>query len=102
MPAALPAELGAAAARFARLSLRKSDQTKATYLSSYRRFAVWLATYSGVPDPPPAALTADAVAAYVTELEATRAPATAKKERAALNRLARYLHALGQSTRPRS
>jgi len=91
----LPAELGAAAARFAELSIRKSDQTKATYLSSYRRFAVWLADYSGERNPRPQALTADAVAAYVNLLEQTKAPATVKKERSAINRLARYLHTLG-------
>lgn len=93
--AGLPAGLGAAAARFAELSLRKSDQTKATYLSSYRRFAIWLADHTGLADPPPAALTADVVAAYVGELEAVKAPATVKKERAAINRLAKHLHALG-------
>ena len=92
---AVPPELGAAAVRFAELSLRKSEQTKATYLSSYRRFAAWLAEYSGEPDPPPRALTADAVAAYVGELARHKAPATVKKERSAINRLARYLHTLG-------
>jgi site-specific recombinase XerD len=89
------AGLGAAAERYARLTLRKSAQTQATYMSAYRRFAGWLTERTGHPDPPPAALTADVVAAYVTELEARKAPATVKKERAALNRLARYLHTLG-------
>jgi integrase len=87
--------LGEAAERYARLTLRKSAQTQATYMSAYRRFAGWLAEWTGHPDPPPAALTADVVAAYITELEALKAPATVKKERAALNRLARYLHTLG-------
>ncbi len=91
----VPPGLGAAAARYAELSLRKSEQTKATYLSSYRRFAAWLADYSGEADPPPRALTADAVAAYVVELEREKAAATVKKERSAINRLARYLHTLG-------
>ena len=36
------AGLGAAAERYARLTLRKSEQTQATYLSTYRRFAEWL------------------------------------------------------------
>jgi Phage integrase, N-terminal SAM-like domain len=79
--------LGAAAERYARLTLRKSAQTQATYMSTYRRFAAWLAEQSGHPDPPPAALTADVVADYITELERKRAPATVKKERAAINRL---------------
>ena len=89
------AGLGAAAERYARLTLRKSAQTQATYMSTYRRFVGWLADHTGHPDPPSAALTADVVAAYVTELEARRAPVTVKKERAAINRLARYLHTLG-------
>lgn len=86
--------LGPAAARFARLTLQKSAQTKATYESSYRRFAAWLAAHEGVDDPPPEAFTADALAAYLTELEQVKAPSTVKKERAALNRLARYFHQL--------
>jgi hypothetical protein len=87
--------LGAAAERYARLTLRKSAQTQATYMSTYRRFAAWLAEQSGHPDPPPAALTADVVADYITELERKRAPATVKKERAAINRLTKYLHTVG-------
>ncbi|HEY2201281.1 MAG TPA: tyrosine-type recombinase/integrase [Solirubrobacteraceae bacterium] len=90
-----PAGLGDAAERYARLMLRKSAQTQATYLSTYRRFADWLVQRTGLPDPPPAAVTADTVAAYVSELEACKAPATVKKERAALNRLAKYLHTIG-------
>ncbi len=89
------AGLGAAAERYARLTLRKSEQTQATYLSTYRRFAEWLSHQTGHPDPPPATLTADAVAAYISELETRKAAATVKKERAAINRLAKYLHALG-------
>ncbi len=94
LPIAQPG-LGAAAERYARLTLRKSEQTQVTYLSTYRRFADWLSHHTGHPDPPPAALTADAVAAYITELETRKAPATVKKERAAINRLAKYLHTLG-------
>ena len=94
LPIAQPG-LGAAAERYARLTLRKSEQTQVTYLSTYRRFAAWLSHHTGHPDPPPAALTADAVAAYITELETRKAPATVKKERAAINRLAKYLHTLG-------
>jgi integrase len=88
--------LGAAAERFVRTTLRKSAQTQRTYAGSYRRFAAWLSTYTGTPDPPLAAFTADALAAYLDELEDQgRAPGTIKKERAAFNRLAKYLHTLG-------
>ena len=94
-PPIAQAGLGAAAERYARLTLRKSEQTQATYLSTYRRFAEWLSHQTGHPDPPPATLTADAVAAYISELETRKAAATVKKERAAINRLAKYLHTLG-------
>ena len=72
------AGLGAAAERYARLTLRKSEQTQATYLSTYRRFAEWLSHQTGHPDPPPATLTADAVAAYISELETRKAAATVR------------------------
>jgi site-specific recombinase XerD len=91
----LPPGLGPAAQRFARTSLRKSAQTQRTYASTYARFAAWLAEYTKTADAPLAAFTADALAAYLDELEQDRAPATVEKERAALNRLARYLHTLG-------
>jgi site-specific recombinase XerD len=90
--AGLPLGLGAAADRFARTTLRKSAQTQRTYASAYTRFARWLAAHTNTTDPPLAAFTADALAAYLDELERDKAPATVKKERAALNRLARYLH----------
>jgi site-specific recombinase XerD len=96
-----PARHGAAArarpggGAFARTSLRKSAQTQRTYASTYGRFTAWLADYTKTADPRLGAFTADALAAYLDELEQDRAPATVKKERAALNRLARYLHTLG-------
>ena len=91
-----PVALGAAAERFARNTLRKSAQTRRTYLSVYNRFAAHLAELNGVPDPPPNAFTADAVASYLDELEALgRSKATVRKERAALNRLARHLLLIG-------
>jgi site-specific recombinase XerD len=93
--AGLPVGLGAAADRFARTTLRKSAQTQRTYASAYTRFTSWLAARTNQEDPPLAAFTADALAAYLDELERDKAPATVKKERAALNRLARYLHTLG-------
>jgi integrase/recombinase XerC len=93
---ALPTGLGPAAERFARNTLRKSKQTQRTYLSVYGRFTAHLAKVTGVDDPPPAALTADAVASYLDALEAQgRSPATVRKERAALNRLTRYLQLVG-------
>ena len=92
---ALPPGLGPAAERFARTTLRKGAQTQRTYASAYARFTAWLAAYTELADPPLQAFTADALAAYLDELELTKAPATVKKERAALNRLARYLHTLG-------
>jgi integrase len=99
-PAAVPTNdaspgLGAAAERFARTTLRRSAQTQRTYAGAYRRFAAWLTVYTGLPDPPLSAFDADALAAYLDELEdQRRAPGTIKKERAALNRLAKYLHTL--------
>ena len=88
--------LGAAAERFARTTLRRSAQTQRTYAGAYRRFAAWLCTYTSTPYPPLSAFTADTLAAYLDELEDQgRAPGTIKKERAALNRLAKYLHTLG-------
>jgi len=99
---ALPAGLGPAAERFARNTLRKSKQTQRTYLSVYGRFTTHLAALTGLADPPPSALTADAVASYLDALEGLgRSPATVLKERAALNRLTRYLQlvgAIGQMT----
>jgi len=93
---ALPAGLGPAAERFARNTLRKSKQTQRTYLSVYGRFTTHLSALTGLADPPPSALTADAVASYLDGLEAQgRSPATVRKERAAINRLTRYLQLVG-------
>jgi integrase len=92
---AAAAGLGPAAERFARTTLRRSAQTQRTYASACARFTAWLGDYARTPDPPLSAFTADALAAYLDELERDKAPATVKKERAALNRLARYLHTLG-------
>ena len=90
------AALGTAAERFARTTLRRSAQTQRTYAGAYRRFTTWLTACTGDPDPPLSALTADALAAYLDKLEDQgRAPGTIKKERAALNHLAKYLHTLG-------
>lgn len=87
--------LAPAAARFAATMLRQSPQTRRTYQSVYGRFAAWLADRTGQPDPPVSAFTADALAAYLDHLETDRSPGTVKKERAALNRLAKYLHHTG-------
>jgi len=87
-------DLGAAAERFARLALRASPQTQRTYRSVYARFATWLVEYADGPVTPDA-LTADALAAYLDARGQDASSATVKKERAALNKLARYLHTLG-------
>jgi site-specific recombinase XerD len=88
--------LGAAAERFARTTLRKSAHTQRTYAGAYRRFAVWLEGCTDQTSPNVTDFTADALAAYLDELEDQgRAPGTIKKERAALNRLAKHLHTLG-------
>ena len=51
---------------------------------------------TGLEDPPPSTLSADVVASYLDGLEAQgRSPATIRKERAALNRLTRYLQLVG-------
>ena len=90
------AALGPAAERFARNTLRRSAQTRRTYLSVYRRFGVHLAEQAGVAEPSPSALTADVVASYLDALEAQgRSKATVRKERAALNRLTRHLQLVG-------
>lgn len=95
-PATVVRPLGAAAERFARNSLRKSKQTQRTYLSVYNRFAAHLAVHTGLEDPPPSALSSDAVASYLNALEAAgRSKATVRKERAALNRLTRHLQLIG-------
>ncbi|MGH2942351.1 MAG: tyrosine-type recombinase/integrase [Solirubrobacteraceae bacterium] len=91
-----PVQLGAAAERFARNTLRKSAQTRRTYMSVYARFTAHLAAQIGVAQPSPAALSADAVAGYLDMLEACgRSQATVRKERAALNRLVRHLQLIG-------
>jgi site-specific recombinase XerC len=104
--AAVPDGLAPAAERFARLTLRKSPQTQRTYLSTYQRFGAFLtervraaAIAAELPPPdeaPVSAFDADAMAAYFDAREAAGvAAATMKKDRAALSRLAKYLHTLG-------
>lgn len=98
------ASVGAAAERFARLTLAQAPQTQRTYRGSLERFSVWLAAYHAelhghIPpagsEAPVEAITADAIAAYLHELEQRGlAPSTVKKDRAAINRFAKYLHAL--------
>jgi hypothetical protein len=98
----LPPGLGPAAERFARTTLRKSAQTQRTYASTYARFTTWLAAYTELADPPLAAFTADALAAYLDELELTKAPATVKKERLRSTVWRATCTRLARSTRPRS
>ena len=77
---ALPPARGPAAERFARNTLRKSKQTQRTYLSVYSRFTTHLAAVSGLVDPPPSALTADAVASYDALEARGRSPATVRND----------------------
>lgn len=107
-------DVGAAAERFARLMLRQSPQTMRTYRSTYTRFDAFLidrlraqalaaaeAARQAIAEQelptqaPLAAFTADALAAYFDAREPVVSANTLKKERAALNRLAKYLHMLG-------
>ncbi|MGZ6565086.1 MAG: tyrosine-type recombinase/integrase [Solirubrobacteraceae bacterium] len=88
--------LAVEAQRAARVLMRKSPQTKRTYEGIYERFAAWLAAREGLPDAPVEAFTSEALVLYLDELEARCSAATVKKERAALRKLARYLHQLGR------
>ena len=82
------------AGRAARVMMRKSPETQRTYLGIYTRFAGWLAERDGA-EALVTAFTSDALIDYLEGLEARCSPATVKKERAALHKLARYLHQLG-------
>jgi site-specific recombinase XerD len=92
-PAVGPA-LTVEAARAARVMMRKSPQTQRTYEGIYARFACWLAEREPVGEAPVAAFTGEALVEYLEELEERCSPSTVKKERAALRKLARYLHQL--------
>ena len=87
--------LTAEADRAARVLMRKSPETQRTYQGIYTRFAGWLAEHHGVTEASVEAFTAEALVAYFDEREELVAAATVKKERAALRKLARYLHQLG-------
>lgn len=89
------AGLGPAAERFTNVMLRKSAETQRTYRLVYERFTRWLIERTGQANPPLEAFTADALSAYLDHLEQTLAPATVRKDRAALNRLAKYLQMIG-------
>ena len=110
----LPDAVGAAAAHFAEVMLSASPGTQRTYQSTYARFndflvsrararAIAAAEAAGVtitddelPTVVPfSAFTASALALYFRAREAEVSPATVKKERAALNQIAKYLHLMG-------
>jgi site-specific recombinase XerD len=91
---AATAPLSAEAERAARVMMRKSPQTLRTYQGIYTRFAAWLATRDGVAEPSVTDFTPEAFLAYLDEREPVASPSTVKKERAALRKLARYLHQL--------
>jgi site-specific recombinase XerD len=78
----------------ARVMMRKSPATQRTYQGIYARFAGWLADRESEPEARVGTFTAGALIAYLEELEQRCSPATVKKERAALRKLARYLHQL--------
>ncbi len=98
------ASVGAAAERFARLTLAQAPQTQRTYHGCLERFATWLAAHHAerhghqatpASQAPVEAISADAIALYLQELEQRGlAASTIKKDRAAINRFAKYLHAL--------
>jgi hypothetical protein len=78
-----------------RVTMRKSPETQRTYTGIYDRFAGWLADREAVGEVPASAFTSGAFVAYLERLEERCSPSTVKKERAALRKLARYLHQLG-------
>ena len=92
---ATPVLLTVEADRAARVLMRKSPETQRTYQGIYTRFAGWLANHNGLAEAPVEAFTAEALVAYFDEREELVAASTVKKERAALRKLARYLHQLG-------
>ena len=95
LPAPATAELlTAEAARAVRVLMRKGPATQRTYHGICERFASWLAEREGVGEAPVAAFTSQAFVSYLDELEQRCSPSTVKKERAALRKLARYLHQL--------
>jgi site-specific recombinase XerD len=80
--------------RAVRVLMRKSPATQRTYQGIYARFASWLAEREGVAQAPVAAFTSQAFVGYLDELEQRCSASTVNKERAALRKLARYLHQL--------
>ncbi len=94
LPAAGGPAFSVEAQRAARVLMRKSAETQRTYLGIYERFAGWLAAGDGLEVAAVSAFTSEAFVGYLDELEERCSPATVKKERAALRKLARYLHQL--------
>jgi len=98
--AVVPAPLTSAPAltveamRAAQVMMRKSPETQRTYRGIWGRFAGWLADRDGVAEAGVDAYTSQALIEYLEQLEERCSPSTVKKERAALRKLARYLHQL--------
>jgi integrase/recombinase XerD len=98
--AVVPAPLASAPAltveamRAARVMMRKSPETQRTYRGIYGRFAGWLADRDGVAEAGVDAFSSEALIEYLEQLEERCSASTVKKERAALRKLARYLHQL--------
>jgi len=82
------------AMRAAQVMMRKSPETQRTYRGIWGRFAGWLADRDGVAEAGVDAYTSQALIEYLEQLEERCSPSTVKKERAALRKLARYLHQL--------
>jgi hypothetical protein len=87
--------LSVEAQRAVRVMMRKSPETQRTYTGIYDRFAGWLADREAVSEVPVSSFTSEAFVTYLERLEERCSPSTVKKERAALRKLARYLHQLG-------
>jgi site-specific recombinase XerD len=94
LPAASGAAFSAEAQRAAWVLMRKSPESQRTYIGIYERFAGWLAARDAVEVAAVSSFTSEAFVGYLDELEERCSPATVKKERAALRKLARYLHQL--------
>jgi len=82
------------AMRATQVMMRKSPETQRTYQGIYARFASWLGERDGLSEAGVGAFTSEALIEYLEQLEERCSPSTVKKERAALRRLARYLHQL--------
>ena len=75
--------------------MRKSSATQRTYRGIYERFAGWLSEHVDAAPASVDAFTPEALVDYLDGLERRCSASTVNKERAALRKLARYLHQVG-------